>query len=312
MAEDDALITKYRPKTWGEVIGQDEVVKSLQSAIKRQISHAMLFTGPSGTGKTTIARIVLYEVGCRVVGDILDYDAADLSGVDDIRALRQSIQYKPIGGGKRGIIIDECHRLSVNAWDALLKVVEEPREYLYWIFCTTQLLRVRETSRTRCSTYQLKPVSTDLLEGLLSYIADREEFDCKQPVITLCAKEARGSPRQAIANLSVCADIERREDAAKLLRSAIESNEAVNLAQVLVKGGDWSYLKPILEDLVDTDAESIRHVVRAYITKAMLNGDGRNAAHLYEILDAFSQPFANGDGISPVLHAIGKIIFQRV
>lgn len=309
MAEENQLITKYRPKSWGEVIGQDEVVKSLKSAISRQLSHVLLFTGPSGTGKTTLGRLVLAEIGCN---DSTDYDAADLSGVDDIRGLRQSIQYKPIGGGKKGIIIDECHRLSRNAWDALLKVIEEPRDYLYWIFCTTQPLRIPDTIRTRCSSYQLKPVSTGLLEELLDFIANEEQLKCPLEVVSLCIKEARGSPRQAIANLSVCADIECREDAAKLLRSAIESNEAVNLAQMLIKGGDWGYLKPILEDLQDTDAESIRHVVRAYVTKAMLNGSGKDAAYLYEILDAFSQPFANGDGISPVLHAVGKIIFQRV
>lgn len=313
MSEETSLITKYRPKSFEEVIGQDDVVKSLKSAVKKGLSHATLFTGGSGVGKTTLARILLIANGCTGGGDVYEYDAASFTGIDDIRALKVTLQTRPLGGRPKGIIIDEFHTLSKQSFDALLKVIEEAREWLYWVFCTTEPEKVRQTIRTRCTCYHLKAVHKDELHDLLVDIADKEEFKCSDEVIGVCAREARGSPRQAISFLAVCADIKNRAEAAALIQSADESTEAINLARLLVKRADWSQCLECLGTLSELNGESIRHVVRAYVTTTILGTrKTKDAAYLYKILDAFSTPFFSGDGLSPVVHAVGKVIFGEI
>ncbi len=129
----EPLHLKYRPKDFDEVVGQDAVVKSLQQAVKNNAGHTFLFTGLSGVGKTTLARITAATVGC-VSSNLIEIDAATHTGVDDMRDVTFSLKYKPIGvGSVKVIIVDECHMLSKSAWNSLLKVLEEPPAWVYWM-----------------------------------------------------------------------------------------------------------------------------------------------------------------------------------
>ena len=311
---DDALIVKYRPTTFKEVVGQNEIVNSLKQVLKNGNSHSFLFVGGSGVGKTTLARITATELGAVNPGDITEFDAGQFTGIDDIRTLTSNLKYKPIGGSQvKAVIINECHRLTIAAQDGLLAALEEPLPHTYFFLTTTEGNKIRAAIKTRCTSYELKQVSHNTLFDLLLAICDAEDFKASDPVLELCVKESYGSPRQAIVNLTVCSDLTDREAAAKLLRSAhTEGHEAVDLARMLLKECDWDQLTPILIGLQETNAESIRQVIRAYMTKVVLDTkhEGTRIACL-NILELFSQPFSPYDGITPVLLALGKIMYEQ-
>lgn len=307
-----SLITKYRPKTFTEVVGQDSVVRSLIDVIKRGSSKTFLFTGPSGCGKTTLARLVAKELGC-LPADLLEVDAAVNTGIDDMRAVTSTLMYKPLGEGTiKAIIVDEFHAASKAAAQSLLKVLEEPPSWVRWFLCTTEPMRVPENIRTRCTRYDLKPVALDVLIRFLDGIAEKEKlFSGPQgeKIVDLCAKEANGSPRQALSNFAICSAAETLSEAQGLLRSAANSEEAVNLARALVKGANWQEVWRIIDGLNDVNPESVRHVIRAYVTKVTINAKSEQAAGRgVELLDAFAEPFHPGDGVAPLLIACGKVL----
>lgn len=302
------LITKYRPATFAEVIGQDGIIRSLKANLAKKSSHAFLFAGPSGCGKTTLARIVATELGCEG-HDLQEIDAATFTGIDDMRAITQALQYRPLGEGKiKCILIDECHALSKAAWQSLLKSIEEPPAWVYWFFCTTDPARVPETIKSRCSKYELKEVPSATLTDWLLEIATEEGSPPAEAIIELCAREAKGSPRAALSNLAACQGAKSKDEAATLLKSVLESSEAVELARALVGNKPWFAIQEILRGLKDQNPENVRHVVRAYVTTILLSSP-KQSEQLFAILEAFGKPFPSGDGISPVLLACGSLLF---
>ncbi|HST25179.1 MAG TPA: DNA polymerase III subunit gamma/tau, partial [Gaiellaceae bacterium] len=169
-----ALYRKYRPQTFDDVVGQEPVVRTLRNAIAHdQLRQAYLFAGPRGTGKTSMARILAKSVNC-VQGptttpdntchacvaisngnslDVVEMDAASQRGIDDIREIRERVVLQPVEGRYKVYILDEAHQLTDAAWNALLKLIEEPPPHLLFVFCTTELLKVIPTVRSRCQTF---------------------------------------------------------------------------------------------------------------------------------------------------------------
>lgn len=299
---------KYRPNEYQDVIGQDNVVRSLVSAISKRSSHSFLLIGPAGTGKTTLARLGADQLGCKP-SDLQEIDAASNTGIDDMRAVARDLMYQPIGeGAVKVVVVDECHMLSKQAWNSLLKIVEEPPDHVYWFFCTTEANKVPASIKSRCASYELKPVSTPDLVELLCFVREQEKLKVDEGIIALCVKEARGSPRQALANLAVCATAKTKAEAAELLQSAEESKPAFALAQALFRGAPWSELQGILSQIGEVNPESVRHMVMGYGNKVVLGAKSeKTAGPAIEVLDAFSTPFNSGDGITPLIIACGKI-----
>jgi len=217
-----ALYRKYRPQTFDEVIGQEAVVRTLRNAITSgQVRQAYLFAGPRGTGKTSLARILAKGLNCAqgptaepdgtchscvsiAAGtslDVIEMDAASQRGIDDIREIRDRVVLQPVEGRYKVYILDEAHQLTDAAWNALLKLIEEPPPHLVFVFCTTDLSKVLPTVRSRCQTFVFQRPRLQDLAKRLRRIADAEGIDVADPALALVARSARGSFRDAESSL---------------------------------------------------------------------------------------------------------------
>jgi DNA polymerase-3 subunit gamma/tau len=217
-----ALYRKYRPQGFDDVVGQEPIVRTLQNAIASdQVRQAYLFAGPRGTGKTSLARILAKGLNCAqgptpdpdkvchacvsiasgTSLDVIEMDAASQRGIDDIREIRERVVLQPAEGRYKVYILDEAHQLTDAAWNALLKLIEEPPPHLVFVFCTTDLGKVLPTVRSRCQTFVFsRPRLPDLVR-LLSRIAQEEGIDAPEQALALVARSARGSFRDAVSTL---------------------------------------------------------------------------------------------------------------
>lgn len=300
------LHLKYRPSSFDEVVGNTAAVRALKRSLAD--SQAFMLTGPAGTGKTTLARLGAKHLGVDQDG-IVEIDAATNNGIDQMRELQSVIRYKPLGGDKRAIIVDEAHGLSKQAWDSLLKVVEEPPSHLVWFFCTTNATKIPATIKTRCTPIPLTAIGEDILGELLDFVAEQEGIELPDGVADLCVIEAKGSARQLLVNLATCRGVKNRESAAKLLRSAVESDPVINLCRALLQGTSWAKAVKLIAACEGQSPEGIRRVVNGYFASVLKNTKSDKAAiRCLDILAAFERPFYDDDGLAPLYLAVGRVI----
>ena len=177
-----ALYRKYRPETFEEVIEQSHVVDVLKSSIETgKVSHAYLFVGGRGTGKTTVARIFAREIGASV-NDVYEIDAASNRKVEEVRELLDGVRVLPFDSKYKVYIIDEVHMLSKESWGALLKTLEEPPKHVIFILATTELHKVPDTITSRCQVFNFKKPTEKTLKGVLENVAKKEGFELEQGI----------------------------------------------------------------------------------------------------------------------------------
>lgn len=220
-----ALYRKFRPSEFSEVKGQEHIVTTLQNQIKAdRIGHAYLFCGTRGTGKTSVAKIFAKAVNCEHPVDgspcgvcptcqsiaagtsmnVIEIDAASNNGVDNIREIRENVAYSPTEGKYKVYIIDEVHMLSIGAFNALLKTLEEPPEYVIFILATTEAHKIPITILSRCQRYDFKRITVETIAARLRDLMDREGVDVEEKAIRYIAKAADGSMRDALSLLDQC------------------------------------------------------------------------------------------------------------
>ncbi|MCT6807513.1 MAG: DNA polymerase III subunit gamma/tau [Lactobacillus panisapium] len=283
-----ALYRKWRPRTFDSVVGQEDITNTLKNAIKRgTISHAFLFAGPRGTGKTSCAKIFAKALNCTnlqdgepcnqcanclaadkgAMSDIMEIDAASNNGVDEIREIRDKVKYAPTQGKYKVYIIDEVHMLSMGAFNALLKTLEEPPEHVVFILATTELQKVPATIISRTQRYNFKRISQTDLEKRMKYILDQEKISYDDKAIAVIAQVADGGMRDALSILDQLLSYEKdkveydaaleitgfaaKEKIEQILLAILDrdAGQALTLTQAELKNGASS--KNILDELID-------------------------------------------------------------
>ena len=289
-----ALYRKYRPQDFDEVVGQEAIVRTLKNAISSgQVRQAYLFAGPRGTGKTSLARILAKGLNC-VQGptpspdkvcnacvtiangtslDVVEMDAASQRGIDDIREIRERVVLQPAEGRYKVYILDEAHQLTDAAWNALLKLIEEPPPHLVFVFCTTDLSKVLPPVRSRCQTFVFARPRLPELVRYLRRVADGESIQVPDQALALVARGARGSFRDAVSTLDQLASATENDisvQAVLQLLGAVEEEALFRLCDLVVDrdtAGALTFLEELAEQgqdlgrLVVDLLEHLRHVM---------------------------------------------------
>ena len=337
-----ALYRKYRPKTFDDVVGQEHITETLKKQVETgRLSHAYLFIGTRGTGKTTCAKILAKAVNCEhpvngnpcnqcaacrgiddgSVLDVVELDAASNNGVDNVRALRDEAVFSPASVRKRVYIVDEVHMLSNSAFNALLKILEEPPEHLMFILATTELHKVPATILSRCQRHSFKRIPVDTITARLNFVAQQEHLDLQPDAAALLARMADGGMRDALTLLDQCCGNECiSTDAvisaiglagnlrtAQLLRSIAAGDTAGALEQFRDLWQDGKDPSALLDELSMLQRDLLMQAVAPRGGRELLSG-AYDPVTLDELSGAFSsaQLLANLQSIQQTLGAMAS------
>jgi DNA polymerase-3 subunit gamma/tau len=282
------LHLKYRPETFSDFLNNDSLVASLKQTLdkKKRIVRSFLFHGPSGCGKTTLARIIKNELGCSD-RDFKEYNMGNTRGIDTIREIIANLIYPPMNGPVTIYLLDEAHKLTGEAENALLKAVEETPDHIRFILCTTEPEKLIPTLRNRCAQFQVQPFIMPSMTSFLRGICKTEGLDIKPALLREIAKVVNGSPRQALVLLEQISSITDYDMAVQIINNGTpDETKTIELCRALLKK-DWPTVAEILKGL-NQEPENIRYAVLGYMNTVLLSrGDDVTAG----ILSTFTESF---------------------
>jgi DNA polymerase III gamma/tau subunit len=284
------LYHTYRPISWDQVKGNEDILSSLQTMLgKPNPPHAYLLHGPTGTGKTTIGRIIAKELDCNE-NDLKEIDSGQFRGIDTVREIRTNSSYLPLEGKNRCWIIDEAQKLTSDAMSALLKILEDTPKHCYFILCTTEPQKILPAIRGRCIELQTKLLDDEQLTSLLRKVVRSEGETLQKEVYEQIVQDSLGHPRNALNILEqvLSSPVENRLNVAH--KSAEEQTQSIELCRKLIQGARWKEISFILNGLKNQEPESIRRLVLGYCQSILLKEDNMRAGL---IMEEMYEPFYN-------------------
>jgi DNA polymerase III subunit gamma/tau len=276
------LYLKHRPAKFSEIVGQEEIVKTIKDlAIRDEIPHAILLSGPSGTGKTTIARILRKALRCSDT-DFIEMNSADIRGIDNIRSISQQMGTAAIGGRSRIWLIDEAHGLTPQAQDAFLKTLEDTPSHVYFILSTTNPSKLRKTIITRCTEFKLKLLNDDEISDLVAIVAKKEGLPLHQSVKSKIIEVAEGSGRKALVLLNTIMGCDTAEEQIDAIEKTSTTKQAIEICRALMRPDTkWNEMATILRS-VEEEPETIRRIILGYCKAVLLKTSNATAASIIE------------------------------
>ena len=273
-----ALYQKLRPGTFDEVLGNEAAVAALKTNLAKAPAdrpHVYGIVGPSGCGKTTLARICGTVLGASELS-LYEINASDTRGIDTAREIADKMKFTTLDGSPQVWIIDECHKLTSDAWNCLLKPLEDTPKHVYVFLCTTDGAKIPAAVKTRTKIINVESQKEDALRKWLIRTAMRNEIAVDRTVLELIAEVSDGSPRQALQHLESVVGMDPEMARKVVLSGNIDEPEVKNLAGLLIKNTPWKDIAAQLKLLKDKDAEGLRRAVLGYCNAILLNGKADN------------------------------------
>ena len=277
--ERNELHLLYRPQSFDEYIGNDALKQAILSNIDR--TRTYLFSGPRGCGKTTLARLIASELNIYNM-DIFEIDAADKTGVDDARQIKMESIYLPTKSKQKIYIIDECHRLTGNAWDSLLKTLEEPPLHCVFVLCTTEINKVPATIKSRSKIFEVKPLMRKDSFKLINWVCDNENIKLSEEVINKIVEIGEGIPREIVVSIDTVKELRNEEEMLSVLISPSSNSQVIELCQALLETKKWDKISKIVKG-IDEEPERVRYAILKYMSNVLLNKDSPRAADLIQL-----------------------------